>query len=110
MSLISPNFDVKSIIFFQIWPGAFPKLLEKALWFAEVSKGVSRTKRLNTVFLTCFTYRCKSGIIVIGKLYTHFLGFVLTSLLYPLSPFVLYNRMPGIPNTSRKLTLVMTPC
>ena len=26
MSLISPNFDVKSIIFSQLWPGAFPKI------------------------------------------------------------------------------------
>ena len=26
MSLISPNFDVKSIIFSQFWPGSFPKI------------------------------------------------------------------------------------
>ena len=33
MSLISPNFEVKSIIFSQFWPGSFfPKLLGKALW------------------------------------------------------------------------------
>ena len=32
MSLISPNFDVKSIFFSQFWLGAFAlKLLEKAL-------------------------------------------------------------------------------
>ena len=27
MPLISPNFDVKSIIFSQFWPGAFPQNL-----------------------------------------------------------------------------------
>ena len=30
MSLISPNFDVKSIIFSQFWPGAFPKIAGKS--------------------------------------------------------------------------------
>ena len=32
LSLISPNFDFKSVFFTQFWPrGLFPKLLEKAL-------------------------------------------------------------------------------
>ena len=30
MSLISPKFDVKSIIFSQFWPGAFPKIAGKS--------------------------------------------------------------------------------
>ena len=39
--LISPNFDVKSIIFSQFWPGAFPKTAGKSpdgvsLYFLDI--------------------------------------------------------------------------
>ena len=33
MSLISPNFDVKSIIFSQFWPGSFSQNCWKKPWF-----------------------------------------------------------------------------
>ena len=33
MSLISPNFDIKSIIFFQFWPGAFSQNCWKRPWY-----------------------------------------------------------------------------
>ena len=42
MSLISPNFDVKSIIFPQFWPGAFSQNCSKKPW---LDCGLCPTKR-----------------------------------------------------------------
>ena len=53
MSLISPNFDIKSIIFPPILArGFFPKLLEKALKFCNGSVASE-----NNFWLTCLIFQ-----------------------------------------------------
>ena len=49
MSLISPNFAVKSIIFSQLWPGAFPKIAGKSPVFIVCQSITSMSQVYNSL-------------------------------------------------------------